>query len=514
MPAPDKAIRVFHNGAPARTTSGAAASATLVNSDGTYRLRIAPGRNYIYLDNRAASAYVNVEDGQETKLDLRTGQNVDDPDWRLEQELTREAQRDDAMRQWRSSGAAAKPPTRKRADTPTGRLLDNLEEQNASPERFKDPWLRTLKRIVDLGPAAVPELIDELDATDKDMMMRCLGFTLRAIGDKRAVAALIRAIPKTLIPPNSDMAIRAEDVELAKFARQHDLSRSLDGNGHGYSFCRPVREVFGALEKLTGQNLGEEELFNVDLEGIEVQKRLKRELFNRTAEKWANWWESHAADLIKDPAFSRVNLTKKPATATETARAGAHYKTTGEHNNWVLRSIFDPKPEISFYDLDTGRTAALPEKWRDPKTVQSRLDEIFAWAAKEGFDLMGTEYVGPNGERTYALRAIGLRTWELGPQWWKKESRDTTLEGMQQEGTPVEGLLLHRDRDTKTIDPKAIASFFYITREGTPGLLFVGIEVKDDSLKPGGSMRDDFELDPVAFWKGRRFGYSELEVLK
>ena len=62
--------------------------------------------------------------------------------------------------------------------------------------------------------------------------------------------------------------------------------------------------------------------------------------------------------------------------------------------------------------------------------------------------------------------------------------------------------------------PKATATFFYITREGTPGLLFVGIEVKDDSLKPGGVRQGDDEPSPIAVYKGRRFAYSEFEEVK
>jgi hypothetical protein len=70
------------------------------------------------------------------------------------------------------------------------------------------------------------------------------------------------------------------------------------------------------------------------------------------------------------------------------------------------------------------------------------------------------------------------------------------------------------DKQTDAIDPKATLTFFYITREGTPGLLFVGIEVKDDSLKPGGVKQGDDELSPIAFYKGRRFAYSEFEEVK
>ena len=45
-------------------------------------------------------------------------------------------------------------------------------------------------------------------------MLRSLGFVLRAIGDKRAVPALIRAIPTTLRKPGSDMRCRADEGEL------------------------------------------------------------------------------------------------------------------------------------------------------------------------------------------------------------------------------------------------------------------------------------------------------------
>ncbi len=516
-PGPNKVFQVAHYG-PARPRTGAAVASTVVNPDGSYRLRVAPGRNYVYLMNGGDSAYVEVEDGRETKLDLRTGEpgaqpvKQDDPDLVLGERLRREGREQDAMRDWRASGAPAKLPTRKRPDTPTGRLLEKLEEQNASPEHYNDPWLRTLKQIVELRQAAVPELIDELDATDNERMIRCLGFTLRAIGDKRAVPVLIRAIPKTLVPADSDMGLEADDAELAKFAQQHDIDQ--EHKGHRYEFGRPVLEVFRALERLTGQNMGEDELFNSFLDGTTAQKGIKGELFYRMARKWGDWWERHASDFTKDPAYGHVNLAKISAVVVMPLPAGAQYKTTGGGSNWILESVFDAKLRRSFYDLDTGRTAALPEKWRDPKTIESHLDEIVAWAASEGFDLMGTEYVAPDGKRYYALQGIGLRAWELGPAWWKKEPKAITLETLQAEGTPVEGLLLHRDKQTKAIDAKATAPFFYITTEGTPGLLFVGIEVKDDSQKRGITIQGDYELNPTAFCKGRRFAFKEFEELK
>jgi hypothetical protein len=42
----------------------------------------------------------------------------------------------------------------------------------------------------------------------------------------------------------------------------------------------------------------------------------------------------------------------------------------------------------------------------------------------------------------------------------------------------------------------------------------VGVEVFDDTLKPGGISKGDNELNPVAFNKGRRFGWREFEELQ
>ncbi|MBI2824617.1 MAG: carboxypeptidase regulatory-like domain-containing protein [Planctomycetia bacterium] len=519
-PTAEKPIRVAHYG-PARPRTGAAVTSTAVNPDGTYRLRVAPGRNYAYLMSGGTSEYVDVVDGGETKLDLTTGEHrtnravYDDPDFILREKMARAAREEEKEADRQASGAPAppKPAARVRPDTPTGRLLDKLEEQNAGSARFQDTWLRTLKAIVDQGPEAVPEVIAELDATTNDMMLRCCGFTLRAIGDKRAVPALIRAVPKTLLPAGSDMGLRSDDDELAKWAQERDLDRGSDG-GKQYSFGRPVREIFGALNKLTGQKMSEKELYHMSLDGVASQRRMKRELFYREAKKWADWWDEHAAEHTQDAASAHANLPELVAEPAEAPAADTHYKTSGNSSGWILQSVLEPKSRQTFYDLDTGRVAALPEKWRKAGNIAPLMDEVLAWAFREGFDLVGTEYAAPDGQRYYALRAIAMQAWELDAKRWKMKSDDITVEELQAEGTPASGLLLHFNNATQAFDPKATASFLYVTRSGTPGLLFVGIEVRDDSLKPGGIAMGDSELEPVAFYKGRRFGFTGFEEVQ
>jgi hypothetical protein len=452
---------------------------------------------------------VTVEDGEEVNLDLITGRHQPtadfDADLQVAAQIRRRALMEDRQRAGQAAGAVEKRALRKRGDTPAGRLLDKLERQNAGDELFKDAWCDTLRAIVNLGPAAVPKLVDELDATLDDKMLRCMGFVLRAIGDERAVPALIRAIPKTLRPPGSDMGLVAEDAELIKFAQQYDLAPPLRDKDNRYSFGRPVREIFGALQSLTGQNFGEEQLYHIFLDGLPSQRRMKRKLYQRTAQAWAGWWETVE---IGDPQYARVNL---PEVAEEKIEEplppGMHFKTNGGHSGWILESVLNPESKTVFYDVDTGRVSDLPERWRAAENIQTHLDDIVAWAIGEGFDLMGVEYAAPDdAERVFAMRSIGLRVWELDGNW-KKRYDDVTLEALQAEGRPADGLLLHYDNEMSTLDAKAIATFLYITREGTPGLLSVGVEVQDDSLKPGGATQGDTELRPIGFRKGRRFGF-------
>ncbi len=60
------------------------------------------------------------------------------------------------------------------------------------------------------------------------------------------------------------MGLRANDPKCVAFAQQHDLSERSNHNDFG--FGRPVREVLGALQKLTGHDGGEEAIYNIFLE--------------------------------------------------------------------------------------------------------------------------------------------------------------------------------------------------------------------------------------------------------
>ena len=487
-------LSVGHYG-PARPRSGAAVTSTRVAPDGSYRLRVAPGSNYLYImsANHRSSTTVRVEDGQELEVHLREGGQV------------RGNNRDlpNPEPKWQ--------PSRQRENTPVGQLLDKLEQQNAGQVRFQDPWLQTLKQLVDLDQAAVAELCAELDATESDMMMRCMGFVLRAIGDPRAAPSLIRAIPKTLLKPGSDMGLQAEDKTLIAFAQQHDLQEQNFAEG-GYGFARPVREILRALQVITGHKENDEQLFNIFLQGTERQKLIKRTLFQRHARKWADWWQEHAAEMKVPREYATAHLPLFDSVdVAPDLPPDRHYKVGSGGGNWMLESVFQPQAKRTFLDLDSGRTSNLPARWREQLPTPPPTDEIQAWAEQEGFDMMGTElHVEGQEQPVYAIRLLGMQAWELDKSRWKMRSNDITLEELLTEGRPVDDFLFHQNFRGQPVHEDT-ASFLVLTREGTPALVFLGIQVHDDSLQAGGVAQGDNELRPIAFRKGRRFAFNFFE---
>ncbi|WP_425395247.1 carboxypeptidase regulatory-like domain-containing protein [Aeoliella sp.] len=511
-------LRVAHYG-PARPKVGAAVTSTLVGDDGSYRLHVAPGRNYIYLMGGNASAYVEVGDGQTVQHDILQGSSdtltprmMDDDD-RLAQQIREAARR---AKQAKSPQQPQPDAATLRPDTPVNQLITVLDDMNQGSEQFTDLWANQLRTIAAFGEDAVPDLIAEVDRTDNDMMLRSTAFLLRAIDDKRAVPALIRAIPKTLRSPGSDMGlrIRGADESLLEFVQANDLDRR--NSGSEYGFGRPVREVFGALQSLTGQKFGEQELYSIFLNDDDLpgQKRAKRLLYHRVAKQWAEWWNEHASEYTDDPAFQSVEIPTLPeSTKKEVALAAdTPLETASGSGNWILQSARRLRGQV-FYDLDTGRATSLPKRWHDQQFTPEVLEQVTQWAGDAGYDLMGDELPSDSGEPVFVLRGIGLDCWELPKQRWKNAPSPTSIAQLQAEGRALDGdLLLHFDGDKEQPEPEAVATFFYQTREGTPGVLYVGIPVYDDSLKPGGVSEGDDELNPVAFNKGRRFGFSRLVV--
>jgi hypothetical protein len=415
-----------------------------------------------------------------------------------------------------SAGQDTKQPetqgSRKRKPTAVGKLLDRLEELR--PQFGEDEWAAVLRDLIKLGPSAVPELIEEMDATDNDYMLRCLGFVARGIGDKPMLPALIRSFPKTCVAPGSDYGLIAHDPELLAFMQKHDHEGS--NQGTHYSFGRSATEFRVTLQRLTGVKQGEDEIVFIFLEGTQRRQHLQRALYHRCAERWANWWQFNWKRYVADERYAKVNLPPlgEEPNPVKAFPQGQHVKLDGRHSGQILESVRNPKAKHVFIDLDTGRECSLPGHLRSAAGQPERLDDILAWAAGEGFDLMGTEYTPPGGEPHYVLRGLGLALWRIDKDRWETLDKELSDPKPLKMGTRTDGLLARFAVASGQYVPEEQATFLFQTREGSYGAIFVGVEVCDDSLQPGGfSAIKDEELNPKGFYKGRRFTYALLSGL-
>jgi hypothetical protein len=401
------------------------------------------------------------------------------------------------------------------------KALDRLQNLEGNFFDAKDGFAISIREIVLVGKDGVPELIDELDSTQNERMMRCLGFALRAIGDKRAIPALVRALPKTCLSPSSDYGAKVDDPELMAFMMKHDNDEE-DRQPDMFGFGRPVVEIGFALRKLSGQKFDELELMHVFLNGSDHQKKQQRMLYQRCAERWEKWWNANWKEQVTDEKYSLVNLYVRKD--LENARVFPHGPLVrfGEPmDGMILQSVFMPKEEgavplgtMVFLDLDTNRWGAVPEQLRSARGKPEKVDEIATWAAREGYDLMGTEYTVPGEDRPhFMLRSLGLTAWQVKTEVWNNITDELKKAELPDLGVPAAGLLAPFDSARAHYNPGEFATFLFVTREGGFGAMFVGAEITDTGIKLGTPAPPPREMERwnVGPIRGKRLSYILVE---
>lgn len=355
-----------------------------------------------------------------------------------------------------------------------------LEE--ARQDLGKDIWAQGMRELILLGHPAVPELSRLLEQTDDQYRMRCIVFALRGIGDRRVIPLLIRTIPKTLQPPASDYGLRCEDPELMAFMRRHDKDiedRRIEGYER-YSFGRPVSEVMSTLQQWTGRDDGLRDISFVFRRGGLAQQSQQEQLYSNVARRWAAWWSEHWREYVDDPALARIDLPEHEAPRHLTGIPTGPAVTASSEVGLILASILEHDPTLpanfvppSLIDLDTGRFAAWPESFPPAGELSGREPELAAWAAREGIDLMGTQWQPPgSSEKYYVVRPFGLRAWQIDNQRYESIAHELRT-GQIVLGTPADGYLVDFDVDTKSFRPDRSATFLFVTREGSCGVLQV-----------------------------------------
>lgn len=367
-------------------------------------------------------------------------------------------------------------------------------------------WGQALMELTRIGAEGVPEIIERLNQTEDDRMIASLAFVLRAIGDRRSVPALIRAIPKTLVSSEANFISqnKGSDGDLELFFQKHKL----EGMGPVMGCSTSAIELRGTLAALTDAKLPIPQTFG---SGTERQVYLQRQLLHQAAVRLAEWWEQNSKRFVDDIAYAKVSLS--PFTTAE-PKAVTPIELLNKLS-WSMEDQLQAMQSAStaskvgyrtmFLDLDTGRSDTMPPHLKDKELSEQDRIDLLAWCEKEGFDVFCDQIDERNSNLHYVLRGIGLRAWQVEEKLWSEGFESKSWSEIAKEGRVVNGdqLIPFVEEDGK-LDPTATGVFLFVTREGNPGLIYLGPEVTPDAER---SDKDsaDWLHDHHGFVKGRKF---------
>ena len=472
-----------------------------VDASGQFKLRAFPGENYPYVYNlghTTRTAFntmkqppVIVRAGQETRIEL-----THTPKRTVEQKMA------DAKRVLDSLPAGT--------DARVKAIIEEFRKLNHTIDE-SELWCSLMRELTVIGKPAVPQLCDELDSFDRQTaiaqqnIIRRIAFALRAIGDPRAVPALIRAFPKTLQPPLNDYGCIVDDLELTQFMLKHQIEPKQRGTHFG--FGRPVREVHAALHRLTKHGTVTTPVSLLVRREDPRARSFQEKAYHRVAKQWADYWESHWKEfdvpqeysVVELPDYTPPDLTDYPTGLTLTAKARIDYSASGN----LISPIGDPDRRADFFfDLDVGRWPSWPKDVPREDTSEATVSDARNWAAQRGADLTCMMNREPNGRVTYTLAGIDMRLWEIDKFDAKKLKTFLAKSKLPPGRKLVDDLLLHYDEASGAWLPQKNSSFLYLTREQGIGV----ITITDFVTKKTNEIGNPFGPDPgTGAHRGVRF---------
>jgi hypothetical protein len=295
-----------------------------------------------------------------------------------------------------------------------------------------DEWAGAIRELVQIGKPAVPEIVAELDGTESSATIRGLAFTLRAIGDPRAVPALIRAFDKKEVESGSGFGVAVTDPELLAFMKKNQDYPG--GATDTFSYGRPVNEIWTALIKITKHRQA------ADLRGAE-----------RTIH-WNDWWDAHWSEFLTAKELESVQLPPRNRDLVEEAGISRFGPLFPTGKDVELGPVHEVELQFAGYlnakshiDFDTGRL----------------------YQFKEGITAEETR----STDDAHVMRRQDLQLWLIDNNRWD------TLQNEIRSGRPLElgrevtyFLVPFGRRNTEWHDNE-LGTFLFITREGGRGIV-------------------------------------------
>ncbi len=296
-----------------------------------------------------------------------------------------------------------------------------------------DGWMGAAYRLTQDGRRAVPDLAMELmrRTPDDQGKRRAIALTLRAIGDLRAVPALIRELPKCPYREGSDCTVHLPtNEEWARFIRANQAEPiEAEDKRDRFAFHRAVTEINGALEKITGHSEGDKHL---DGRPNPAQSMKFRE---EVARRWQAWWDANASSLLTPeelaevkrwPGMSRQDPVEEAGLRIlgPTVPTGPEYSFGPEKEMVIRTHVLDRegyggwKMGDTYVDLDTGRAYGgrpYPDAG-EPWDARQRRREA-QWDEERGIDI----YVQSSGSDELEKTQLTMHNclgWALEPGAW------------------------------------------------------------------------------------------------
>ncbi len=336
--------------------------------------------------------------------------------------------------------------------------------RHSTRDSLQDQWCAAIKELTEIGKPAVPALVTELDHTDGIFEKSAVAFTLRAIGDLRAVPALIRALPRS-VDQIGGFGLTTANEDIRRFMIQHAGSADPYPGHDIFSFDSPLDELDCSLRKITGHSEGK---IYPDTDSPAEQAAaaaVRREM----AKRWTKWWTENRHKYVSDAELATVENRAAPqddpVEAAGLAKFGPLFPAgkdvrLGPVHDLVLPAgiTIDVKACLNF---DTGRTFGQLEGSR----LNVRADWL-RWYQETGVDARVTA-----GEE---LVGYDVRAWLVDNVLWDKlpdelATRDAIDPGIK---GPSSSFYPCRVEGVGRIDAGTLpATFLVITREGSRGIL-------------------------------------------
>jgi len=172
------------------------------------------------------------------------------------------------------------------------------------PDNSQVSGILAMQGLVRIGSPAVPELVAELRRCERRLTKSLIAFTLRTIGDRQVVPALIELLGQSKY--SGELGIYVKDDRLANFMLDNQYRPSDEGDRKAKAViigC-PVMEITAALEKITGHSEGHEHFghkataeLGPDAPHEQWQQRVQQ-IVQETADRWQKWWDGHKEEFI------------------------------------------------------------------------------------------------------------------------------------------------------------------------------------------------------------------------